>query len=819
MNKEILSKLMNLNNKEANKYLADFAIQIKNTISKSKDNDKIDEQLGLLKEFIYKAPDTAIEIVDLIIKNPKPNKTKIKKTRFGNFKGKNHDELILKCIELLSNICYLKIKEVFDRLVYIYYNTDKSNQNKVQEAIKKQIEYNLNVLRKMGYHTQKIIFDAILKWSDKEKQSNFDIIQLCAKEILNADVEGAEMKDYQTMVFKRSAVDPTEFLQKIRQQVIHLIFNLYHQEKEINKKIDFLETLNHASQTPIHSLCSDKLTKMVISNTEYLVQEYSKILYPKPNKLINKYPIIQAIEKQLVWFIRRFDKKEEKIKGADKLVEKIRSNEGYKIYRLFIGDAFEIESDSEKWSQAEAGRKKEIDKLFVEKSKDEWIKIIESIAEYSDNIEEWKAQNFYNFLQNKVAGENPKFADRILTKAFKENNVIAKRHTGKFLYGFRQFNHITLWDKYAAKIIKTKNKKRIAPIFGSILMIDKAKVKELARAKDITLLEEAVKQHKRFDFLKKQKKDNKGFDLNFHLRIVQALLRIYVKSPNKIENLTTTEFKNNVTQEYLHNFLGELQFADQDNRGTLDINKWSDKGKEFILDKLVEIESLGFSEESLMLKMADKNYEDVMNVFWERIKKANEEMRKKKNKDLIRDNRYDAVPSHINGALTEFLSKHKGYKKVVKKWINDFTPKSSISGWELGELLNNLGGPYREVYIELIETDKKENLKKVIALFGVMHSPDFELCLKIIEKTNDEEIWKDVSMAMYQMGVVSGEYGIADGYKSKLNQLKEFEVKYKNNSQVMKFINQLKSSLEASIKAETQRADEDIALRKLEFEN
>jgi len=69
------------------------------------------------------------------------------------------------------------------------------------------------------------------------------------------------------------------------------------------------------------------------------------------------------------------------------------------------------------------------------------------------------------------------------------------------------------------------------------------------------------------------------------------------------------------------------------------------------------------------------------------------------------------------------------------------------------------------------------------------------------------------------MGVVSGEYGIADGYKSKLNQLKEFEVKYKNNSQVMKFINQLKSSLGASIKAETQRADEDIALRKLEFEN
>lgn len=808
---------MKLDNPKADEYLVNFANQIKITILKLKDNDKIDEQLSLLKEFIYKVPDIALEIIDIVIKNP--NKTKIKKTKFGNYKGKSHNELILKCIELLDDIRYLKIEEVFDRLVYIYYNTDKSNQNKAQETIKRQVEYNLSVLRKIGYHTQKVIFDTILKWSGKEKQIKFEIIQLCAKEILETDVSGMEMKDYQTMVLKSGAVDPTEFLQKMRQQVINLIFKLYYQEKEINRKIDLLETLNRASHTPIQALYGQKMTKMVKDNTEYLVQQYGKILFPKPNELIGEYPIIQAIEKQLVWFGRRFKKKEEKIKGFDKLIKKIRDENGYKIYRLFIGDAFELESDSTKWHQIDDQRQKEINKIFKEKGKRERIKIIESITKYSNSIEEWKAQNFYNFLQNKIAGNNPQLADQILSKAFRENNIIAKRHTGKFLYGFREFNRIKLWDKYSAKIIQIKDKKRIAPIFGSILMINKTKVKELARAKDIALLEEAVKQHKRFAFLKKQKKDGQGFDLNFHLRLIQALLRIYVKAPNKIENLTITEFKNNATQECLHNFLGELQFADWNKRGTLDINKWSDKGKKFILDKLIEINSLEFNEQSLMLKMADKNYEAVMNVFWERIKKANNEIRKKKNRDLISADRYDAVPNHINGELAESLGKHKNYSKVVAKWISDFDPDDRIFGWELGRLLNKLYGPNKKMFLELIKTGKEDNLNKVIALFENLHSPDFDLCLKIIEKTDNKDIWKDVSIAMYQMGVVSGEYGIADSYGNKLKQLKQFETLYQKNKQVMKFINHLKSSLKASIKAEIQRTDEDITLRKLEFEN
>ena len=52
--RHILHKMMQLGSNEADKYLSDFAVKLKNEIFSTKDNDKIYDILDMLDEFVYK---------------------------------------------------------------------------------------------------------------------------------------------------------------------------------------------------------------------------------------------------------------------------------------------------------------------------------------------------------------------------------------------------------------------------------------------------------------------------------------------------------------------------------------------------------------------------------------------------------------------------------------------------------------------------------------------------------------------------------------------------------------------------------------------
>jgi hypothetical protein len=69
---------------------------------------------------------------------------------------------------------------------------------------------------------------------------------------------------------------------------------------------------------------------------------------------------------------------------------------------------------------------------------------------------------------------------------------------------------------------------------------------------------------------------------------------------------------------------------------------------------------------------------------------------------------------------------------------------------------------------------------------------------------------------MYGTGVVSGEYGIANAYTSKAKSLEKY--KDDNSKRVRKFAQKMIKDFQESAARERKRADEEIQLRKIEFE-
>jgi len=810
MNKNILKKLMELDNPEVDLQLRKIANQIQSKILESKNNDKIFKELELLEEFVYKVPEQTIKIVNDILKNKKRNKSKIYKIQDIKYTGKGYEDLVSKCIELLNKICYLKVEEVFQILEFLCLTNNKKIKSESIETLNKLARYDFYALKNIGYSVQRKILDIILKWSEKKQIKNIEIIKITTKEFLKPSFEGVSMKDYKTIVFKSGVLQPTNFLKKIRRDTINLLFCLYKQVKDIKIKINLLEILYEASSLPHTANYGDDIAKMIVGDISYLLDIYQKIVLNKENKIIVDLPIVQEIERQLVWFNKNY---KDKLPNISIFLNNLRGDEMYDLYRTMVGDTLRLDRiEKEEWGKAEEKIKEKIGSEFKKIKKEnleEWNIKLNLIAKYKDLVDEWKFSRFKGFLR-RIAREKFELSKVILEDSFKKNKPL-KVFTGCFLFGFIENRNLSIWDSYVEKIVKEKNINLVKDILNSFFYVDKS---EKIRKKDVSLLSQIIKKEKQFDFLKRIQK-NKLLNLNYFL--IRVLVELYNKSDKKkIESLIITLIKEAKEEQHLFMFLRELGFPAYKNE--IDLFKWDKKNIELILNKLVEVKDLSYENQLLLLAIARNHFLLAMNVFFERIK-IREKMMEKGNK-WIPSIEYDAIPYYFNDKLIEYINQKTESIKIIEGWMKKMTPKSSIYNIELAQFFQKIGGiVYDKVLSKIIRNGKASGLKTAVRLMWGINTPDIKLCLEIVKKTGDKDIWKTVGGLIFSTGVVHGEYGLSDAYKSTAERIKVYKTKgtQEEIKRVEKFKIKIIKSLQEAAKREEQSADEEIQLEKLKF--
>jgi hypothetical protein len=106
--KIILKQLNKIKHPKVKNYFESLINDFKNYLPKFKNNDDIYVNLELLEEYIYRVPNDALIIIKALINNKNPLKPKTRIVKgWGEVKGKSHNDLIIKCIELFDKICYL----------------------------------------------------------------------------------------------------------------------------------------------------------------------------------------------------------------------------------------------------------------------------------------------------------------------------------------------------------------------------------------------------------------------------------------------------------------------------------------------------------------------------------------------------------------------------------------------------------------------------------------------------------------------------------------------------------------------------------------
>lgn len=807
-NKAQLRKLAELNNPKADEYLAKLARDIFTDTKKAKDAETIIESLDLLNEFVYKTPKETIEIVRYIIEG-KPKSTKIHKAPFGEFEGKSHKDLVLKCIELLDHIRYIAHKEMLQLIAKLSLYVDSAIKSKALEVTKKFSQYDYNVLTKskIGYGAQKEALNFILKWSRKEQLRHIDFTEIVLREILSPSFEGTtsginDQAQY-TITMHSGVVSPTDFLKKMRREAIDLTYDLYKATDDAKLKLKLIGIFDEASRTPGNVLYGDDVTQMIVDDLKYIAGIYRKIVFgEKTDKMTELLGVVATIEERLYW-INRSEKR--RVEKSGKLRNDILRDELYHLFRLFVGDPVTYQ-EQEGWDTAEKTRGEEIDRIIKSINVDnaeEWLAKLNKVASQHTVIEEWKFNPFKGFIR-KLSETKPKVADDILRRAFGANSPL-KHFTSSFLDGFRTGVHFEIWDKYVNEIVKSREAALVSAIVFSLNLPQDIDLEKFIREKDIKLLKEITKAVDQFSFLKKID------DRVLQYALFNTLARNFKRSPKQIEPLLIEEIKTH--PKYLNIFFSELPMATH--RKWVDVKELNRETIKFLQEKMVEIPDVDWHVQGLLLEIGEQHgLKPVLEVFMERIRK--DERKKEKGGQHLLGDRYEVVPYHFNPGLSKFIVEHPDYVKIAGEWISEMTTDWSTYNWHVSHLFQRLGKGFDEILASLIEKGDDNSLLKAARAMHSIDGTNLDLCIEIVRRTDNKRILSQIDSNMYTTGVVSGEYGLVKAYESRAKTLEKY--KTDESERVRKFAERMIGSFLDSAKRERQRADEEKQLRKIEFE-
>ena len=801
--KKVLTKLMRLDNKQADKFLAHFALKIKKQIMIAGDNDIIIEQLGLLEEFVYKVPKETIAIGKYIIGHPQ--KTKLIKSNMGNYYGFNHEAVISKFIELLDRIRYIHPSGVLPLLFQLSNYENDAIKNKALETVKHFSKFDINVLTSnIGYGAQRKSLDYIIAIPTKKQLSNLDFIITGIKELLGSSAEGTSAATPMQLTLQFGSVDPNLFLKKLRREAIDFIIGLYAKVSDDKDRIKLLKVLQEVSRTPTHVKYSDKLAKMIASDIKYLLAFYRKILFSSKAKLTAPPAITNEIYERLYWF-----NKTDFLKSSEstKLRDDILSDEFYQLFTSIVGDRFTYREDMS-YEESELKRQQVINDIIeqiTDTTLTEWQENLNKIAGQFDLIDEWQFI-YFNGLLNKLSQQKSDLAFTILLNAFTNKKPLKNLiFVPSFLSGFRSINRFDYWDQIIALIIQEKNIPLTSTIFYSFDFNRDLGTEDVIREEDFTLLSNVINHTGGFEHTNNHK------ELSLTFSIVSALVKAYNTDKTRIESLLIQEIRNTpwAKESHIRTLVTALH------RGQIDYGNFSEDSINFFKGWLITFDDLGWEAQTFLQNIGKADIKIILDVFIKRIENDPEENKKRRG-DLIKSISYNCIPYHFNPELKERIAKDPAYIKYVREWLTNVTPVWSPYNWHIGQFFGKVGSPSEQIIFSLIEKGDDVSLRKATYLIDQFSGVDENLCFEIVKKTDDPKILGTIEAILGSTGVVSGEYGLAESYESKAEKFKKYIES--PDKRVNKFATRLVKNFKAGAEHERKRTDEDIELRRIEFE-
>ena len=226
-----------------------------------------------------------------------------------------------------------------------------------------------------------------------------------------------------------------------------------------------------------------------------------------------------------------------------------------------------------------------------------------------------------------------------------------------------------------------------------------------------------------------------------------------------------------------------------------------------ILNNLLLANSIDTHAEYVLVPIANEHPEIIIEFFGNRLKY-------KENENL--DSSYDAIPFDFYELQKPLSMIPAKAVDIVASWYDGDYGMFIYCGANILKIIfPDFPKAFEEKLIELVRTRTKRNIDIVMAVLRNYEGQIFlhNICKELVINIPDEsDYYSEIRVILGSTGVVHGEYGYPNALVKKNDEMQNWL--NEENEKLRNFAIEYIDLLEKQIKWETERADEEIELRK-----
>jgi len=684
--------------------------------------------------------------------------------------------------EILERIRYYDLPEILNILMGACDSEFESIRKRAREALQKCAKYDVDIFYSgenragFGYGPQIDVIEFLETQSGKVKDTTLEALLALADEILSPTIEGTSW-DYETVTWSTGTVSANDDLKSIRARTLEFIFNQYNLELNEANRRQLISAALAATEFP-RGECSPELQTIIEDNTLVVFDWIKSIISAET------YPVLQKLEHSIYW--RFYHGMTEAIKtSALDIRDLLSADPEYQIYRDLIG----FESIFEDWeasrsqhrdfAKIEVERKAAAKKYIASITDETWPVWRERIFKFSETRSNDMATFplFYEFLHN-LAVAHPSFALELMRDhADKIELFQIPLFRGLFKGPLKEdFKPLALELAQNGEALNALTKMFIgntdidADILDAVLLSAIKKPDEFALTELLIVAGTTYEAHPKF-----------------------AIERLFVPALNALNAMDSTNWVQQIWyQRQMQTLIASL---DTDTLG-------------LFLTSLERTKTISYQVEEFLKLIADENPEAVIELFERRIE-ASEGT----------SSSIDAIPYSFH-SLAEPLSQHPDLiVQKVKSWGGHDSSMFQFRGGRLVAItFPEFGEGLQAALMPLAASGDRVDAKFVVGILRNYHGEEFihPLCRQlVITHHEDKSLMTDVMISLEKTGVVTGEFGMADAYARKADELKYWLSD--DEAPVREFAKQYIEQLGRQEEHERLRSEESIELRKHKF--
>jgi hypothetical protein len=755
------------------------------------DYDQLEQGLALIDTIGFRFSDSAVQVLVGFVESIDQRQLTYSDQRrpFGNafLNYRNSSSLIVRAIQALVRIRYLEAHAVLHALIHLSVHSAESVRKEALEGLKQLSRYDINVFYGdaqrggIGASPQKQIVEELQKLSDPDVTTYFSAILLLLEGVLSPTMESAAWS-YKALTLSHAATPAIPSVSDVRLQSIDELIRIYNLVTAVDRKLAVISALTAVTRTESRVARRDEAKAMFVRDTQKVLAFFAQVVEK------DELQVVQKVEHNTYWiFVHAIsdDVRDAALRVRDKISERTE----YEFYRVLIGfqgifgDWQQLKESGHEWKEIDDFRRKTARDYAENISEDNYAQWRARILNYtqtqSDDLATFPV--FYQFLES-FAVAQPTLAFKLLS----EDTEAIRRFLIAFLRGLWSGSHKeplrALIDSW---ISEGRNLYPSIKQFLSNADLDLALVKRLlSRADemdDLPTIREAVSVAV------------SNYNKNGHVLIDELMLPA-------IELLTKRSNSDWIFDNWFRREMKEV------------LASVGPRAIEVILRNLTHLRELDYHSEELLYIIAQRAPDKVLEYLCARL---DSDFRRADQISGI----FNAIPFEFH-KLNEPLSKvpELAVRMLRERYAGDYSHFMYGGARLLSNIFPNFSDKFEAELLKLVQQGGDRNYEFVLAILRNYHGQPFihHLIKEIVKAVSpDSPFLTDAAIALESTGVVSGEFGLAEAYEQKRQEVLDWVED--PNTPVQEFAKRYIEDLEKMRNAERKRAEEDIALRKFHY--